>query len=547
MPLPTARRGFEPGGVITPTCSGNLVEWNFGDQRLTVGGSATRFDLAVNFIARLENSDQTNDADLIANGSPATVTTAEYLDESGALVSYSIDQVDVQVREPRIELAQTFSVANADAADLVTVTVTATNSGTAPAYNLQVYDDLAASRFSYAGGVGGNNPPDVVDTLSLGPEQPVFGWSTPAEIAVGDSVSFSYQIRVADDVRPHEVLTNTIEAVWTSLPGQTTALNSGGTIGSAGAVDGMRNGSIPNSGDPVNDYETTAAAQLSVPGVQLTKTDLNPATVPTIGARKQFRIDLLLPEGVTEGISISDNLAAAGLSYVLANNSSYDITYSFSGIATINGLAPAEAALNAFPADQSSGVVSWDIGTITTLSEDDSSTASLTPTLSLNYFARVNNDLDTDAGDPLQNGATAVYLNGATAGQESLSAVAPAVVVSEPDLTLVKSVANVTVGKDTAAAPVAGDILEYRLTLVNTGSSNSTAFDLNIVDTIPDGVVLDSNFTPTASLDGTPLSGFVGLPAGAPAGPLTWGRDNGDGSLDVGAGAATGDHLSLCC
>ncbi|WP_051690058.1 SdrD B-like domain-containing protein [Pelobacter seleniigenes] len=533
---PFSAAGFEPGGVITPTCNGNLVEWNFGDQRLTIGGSATRFDLAVNFIARLENSDQTNDADLIANGSPATVTKAEYLDESGALVSYNIDQVAVQVREPRIELAQTFSVANADAADLVTVTVTATNSGTAPAYNLRVYDDLTATRFSYAGGVGGTNPPDAVDLLSLGPEQPVFGWSTPAEIAVGASVSFSYQIRVADDVRPHEELSNTIEAAWTSLPAQTTALNSGGSIGSAGAIDGMRNGSIPNSGDPVNDYETTAAAQLSVPGLQLTKTDLNPATVPTIGVRKQFQIDLRLPEGVTEGINISDNLAAAGLSYVLANNSSYDISYSFSGIATINGLPPAEAALNAFPADQSSGTVSWDVGTITTLSEDDSSSSSLTPTLSLNYFARVNNDLDTDAGDPLQNGATAVYLNGATAGEENLSAVAPAVVVSEPDVTLVKTVANVTAGKDATAAPVAGDILEYRLTLVNTGSSNSTAFDLNIVDTLPAGVVLDSSFTPTASLDGSALSGFVGLPAGAPAGPLTWGRGNGDGSLDVGVG-----------
>ena len=54
----------------------------------------------------------------------------------------NFDQVDVRVREPRIDLTKSFAVADADAADVLTVTVTATNIGTAAAYNLRVLDDL---------------------------------------------------------------------------------------------------------------------------------------------------------------------------------------------------------------------------------------------------------------------------------------------------------------------------------------------------------------------------------------------------------------------
>ena len=88
--------GFEPGGEITPYCEGNLVEWDFGDQRLTRGTGVSRYGyFAINFIARVENTLATNDGEVISNGHPATVTTAEYLDETGTLISYDIGQTDI--------------------------------------------------------------------------------------------------------------------------------------------------------------------------------------------------------------------------------------------------------------------------------------------------------------------------------------------------------------------------------------------------------------------------------------------------------------------
>ncbi|MGB3212034.1 MAG: SdrD B-like domain-containing protein [Desulforhopalus sp.] len=533
---PYSAAGFEPGGIITPTCTDSLVEWNFGNQRLTKGIVGNRYDFAVSFIALVENSAVTNSGDLISNGNPATIATAEYIDESGTLVSNPFGQVDVEVNEPLIELSKTFNVAEADGEDTLTVTVTATNNGTATAYNLRVLDDLDGTDLSYIGNVSGTAPPDNVDTATLGNNKPIFSWSVPNGIDVGARVSFTFDVRVATHVQPLQILRNSLQGDWTSLPGRTTALNSTATIAENGNIKGMRNGTLPNSGHTINDYETTADSQLTISAVALNKVDLEPITIPTIGAHKLFRVDIDLPEGISTGVSVNDSLNAAGLSYILANNSLFDISYGYEGIVSINGQVPGEAAFNGYPTDGTSGSAVWDIGTVVTETEDDTSKNDLDPVIHIYYYARVNNDLNTDAGDLLQNGVVVTYFNGETGGPETLNAASAAVTVSEPDLTLTKTLANVTPGKGPADPPFAGDILEYRLTAVNSGSSHSTAFDVNLADTLPAGLVLDTGFTPTATINSISVAGFNPLPAGAPVGPLVWGRENGDESLDIHAG-----------
>ena len=80
-----------------------------------------------------------------------------------------------------------------------------------------------------------------------------------------------------------------------------------------------------------------------------------------------------------------------------------------------------------------------------------------------------------------------------------------------------------------------GDILEYAITVDNNG--NSTAYDVNIVDALPSEVAFHMGFVPTASIDLAPAGTFSATPDGLPAGPLVWGRDNGDDSLDIPAGS----------
>ena len=532
---PYAAAGFDPGGQITPTCTDNLVEWNFGDQELTAALDNNLFDFAVNFIARVENTATVNDTDIISNGAPSTNAFISYVNQSAAMITQNFSEFEVEVTEPVIALTKTYESTENDAADVITVTVTATNTGTATAYNLRVLDDLTAvDNLTFLNNVGGTDPPDNVDTTTFGPDQPVFSWA-PANpdfaIAPGETKSFSFDILVGDGVQPDEVLDNTVQADWTSLPAETVALNSGGSIGTNGATDGMRNGSLPNAGDLVNDYETSASDFSTVPPLTISKTDLNPVLDTEIGAHKNFQLEINFPEGVTNGVVVDDQLDATGLSYVLSNNASFDITYSFNNITTINGVAPDETAFNSFPADNTSANAIWNIGTVVTPSEDDTAGVPIiNPSITINYYARINNDLNTDVGDDLQNSVTVNYTNGENAGTEVLTDNTAAITVTEADLAVSKTATAIS------ALPVtAGDIIEHTITIVNNG--DATAYDLNIVDTLPAEFEFDISFIADAELNGTDVTGFVTAPQNSPTGPLIWGRDNADLNLDVPAGS----------
>ena len=544
---PYSDAAFVPGGQITPTCTStgtnDYVEWNFGNQELTAAITNNRFDFPVNFIARVENSAITTEATVISNGGASTNVTTRYVDENGTTITLSHGSVEVVVREPQLVLTKSFAVANADAADVLTVTVTANNTGTANAYNLQVLDDLTAvANLTFTGTTGGTHPPDNIDVVTLGANRPIFSWNLANPnntIAPGATISFTFDVSVDIGASPHEILDNQIQGRWTSLPSINTALNTiTGTIGADGAVNGMRNGALPNSATAPNDYETTASDQVSVLPLTFSKTDLDPAiTSLPVGDHKRFQIDINLPEGTTNAVLVRDNLAFSGLSYVLDNEAAFDISYDFQGIATINGQPPTEAVFNSFPADESSNIVTWDIGTVVTQSEDDLTVNAITPRIRINYYARVNNDANTNVGSTLQNFATLNYQNGETpATTETLTDTTAPITVIEPLLTVSKVLTNETPGKLTTDLPDAGDLIQYVITVNNTG--NSIAYDVNLVDTLPADLFWHSGFTPTATINAVAVAGFVSTPGAQPAGPLVWGRDNGDETLDLPIGGS---------
>ncbi len=72
------------------------------------------------------------------------------------------------------------------------------------------------------------------------------------------------------------------------------------------------------------------------------------------------------------------------------------------------------------------------------------------------------------------------------------------------------------------------------VTILNSGTA--TAMDVNVVDTLPSGLPLYTSFTPTATIGGSAVAGFVATPDNAPVGPLVWGHANGDDSLDIPVG-----------
>jgi uncharacterized repeat protein (TIGR01451 family) len=72
------------------------------------------------------------------------------------------------------------------------------------------------------------------------------------------------------------------------------------------------------------------------------------------------------------------------------------------------------------------------------------------------------------------------------------------------------------------------------LTLRNTGTA--IAHDTTVVDTLSSGLRLLAGSTPTATINGVPMAGFVATPSNAPGGPLVWGQGNGNDALDIPVG-----------
>ena len=239
-------------GDVTPICDDNQVQWAFGDVVLTnpsADRDPNRFTFQLSFIARVDNTVANNDGDTLSNGEPATTATLEWQDEAGTGHSLDYGQVDVLVTEPEITASNFIKAwdiaAHSDAGDEVTVTVTVTNTGTAGAYNLRVLDTLHPDLTYVSGSVAGAGAPDSVDETD--PKAPLFVWADNNPLAVGATREFTFRVSLDTAIEPHTELANSLVADWTSLPGQSTALNPSGQIGDDGSATGMRIGSLDNS------------------------------------------------------------------------------------------------------------------------------------------------------------------------------------------------------------------------------------------------------------------------------------------------------------
>lgn len=531
--------GLPSGAPVSTICSDNVVEWDFGVQTLTIGPATTpyTFDFYIDFIARVENTANTNNAGLISNGSPSTVAYVKYTNSSNVDVTASFAQAQIRVQEPKITLTKTFSQTTADAADTVTVTVSATNNtagNLATAYNLKVRDDFSlATNLSYVGNITAIT--GLAPTASTSGAITTFSWPAGNAIAFGETRSFSYKVLVATGVQPLEIISgnsnNPMQAKWDSLPGITTALNSTGLIAADGDENGMRNGALPNAvAPPINDYQTTPVTPptLTVPAISIVKTDESLGVIPAIGAYKNFKIVISLPEGSSQTVKVEDNLAAGSLSYLL-EKSTPAISYSYSGIVSVNGGAAIADPTN------STGTATWDFGTVVTSTEDDNSTVAINPTITINYSARVDNAgaptvalpaSTSDGGDTLSNSAVVTYRNGATAATATTAAsITTPVIVVEPLITLSKSV---------VAAISTVDLLTpvQRYTLILTaanGALNSTAFDVAIRETLGVGLTYFPGSVAFTVTNGATVIGAIPSISGQ---VLSWNLTNGN-DIDI--------------
>ena len=522
-----ASAGFVPGGTIVPSCTStgtnDFVEWNFGDQELTTA-TGTRFTFPVSFIARFENTAITNDTNVFSNGAPATNATVSYVDDTGNTITLSFASNDAIVREPQIALTKSFSAANTDAGDVLTVTVTATNTGTAMAYNLRVMDNLVGTRLTFLNSVSGTDPPDTIDTTTLGANSPIFSWNAANPdyaIAPGASISFTFTVSVDIDVEPEEILSNTLQASWQSLPNQNTALNSSGSIGADGSVLGMRNGAIPNAGDAINDYETTATATVTVLPVSIDKTRLSDTysvdSNVRIGDIIQYELRLTLHEGTTPSVVLADVLPQ-GLQYEQTVSINGDTTAPYTSVAPFTHANFAGAVVTG---DATTGptTVSWNLGTISNAGDNDAGNNDFV----IIYRARVLNLVHPQVNNIVLTNT--VSLDYTVGGSAALTQTANETInVVQPNLTVSKSAAPA--GGDTVID--ANEIVTYTVDVQNTGTA--PAYDVVLQDVIPVGLRNGAATITVTSI--TLLNGPTVLPTLVPTydastGVAVWNFDTG--------------------
>jgi uncharacterized repeat protein (TIGR01451 family)/fimbrial isopeptide formation D2 family protein len=149
----------------------------------------------------------------------------------------------------------------------------------------------------------------------------------------------------------------------------------------------------------------------------------------------------------------------------------------------------------------------------------------------------LQNTSTNSSGATFSNTASYTYnkVNGDNTTQGSGGAGSTAAMtVVEPKLAIAKTVAYAApTGKGISTPAAPGDVLQYTVTVTNSGTS--MAYDADVQDLLPVNLALVAN-SATATINGVVVSGFVSTPTTLASGALDWGGLNSDGSLDIPVG-----------
>ncbi|MBL4659964.1 MAG: isopeptide-forming domain-containing fimbrial protein, partial [Alcanivoracaceae bacterium] len=351
---------------------------------------------------------------------------------------------NVTIREPVLTIDKTVTPTSADAGDTVTYTVVVTNTGTSPAFDVAISDNLTNAFLNLTSG-SVTTTSGVITTGNTGGDTTIL-IDVPS-IAVSSMVTVTFDV-VLDAATPSgSNLINTAQAAFSSLTGGGriyTPVTDTATVNVVAAV-------VTKSTLPLTSTEQTAG----------TSNQGNPALVDlTIGEEVTFEIVATLAEGVSPSVIITDTLP---------NNAtgSMDVV-SASVISVGTNLTPTIPApmANISPTN----VVSFDFGSVSNTADgvvnsDDQIVIQVTAIV---LDAGVNSGLEI-----LTNNVLVQYNTGLDASDSA------DIEVVEPRLTINKSSPTTTAD--------AGDTITFTLAIANTTAENSSAnaFEVNLIDTIP--------------------------------------------------------------
>lgn len=450
--------------------AGATTTFNFGDLNNVVDANADPADandqIVVRLTALLIDDPANASGDVLTNTS-----TLDYTDGNGNAAQTS-DTADVTVVEPSLDIDKVVDPVSADAGDVVTYTVTSTNSGTGTAYDIVIDDDLADAGLQASGtptirildGGGADVTPGAPDAPTVAFDGGGALQAVIPELAPGQVIEIVYQSVVTDTVLFSSPVDNTAEVTRydSDPPGDETDDN--GRVYDAGLV-----GYTVPSDD----------ATVTTPDASLTKTLIGTADGNTadddvtIGETVTFELVITVPQGNAD-LTLTDvmpeGLAAQSATFIGVNNDSgltSDIVIGTTqtGVGSTGGITIAA----------SGDSVTFDFGAVSVPGENDG--AATDTEIVVQVTAIVEDIGAVTDGATLQNTATLEVVDPAAPGTDLQPDVVAneTVDIVEPDVEIVKS------------SPVGanqGDTVPYSITLTNNGTG--PAYDMLVSDTLSD-------------------------------------------------------------
>ena len=341
--------------------------------------------------------------------------------------------------------------------------VNAPGANAAPAYDLALRDLADADLGAPTVIANPDNPGAAADEGTSGGVTS-YRWNIAGPLAVGATYQFDVEFTLGAGVQPQQTLVNRSSVTWTSL---------------GGAVSGERDGS-----GGVDDYLAYDATPVSVTAgsAHVEKIVKAPGVlVYAVGDLVTYRADFTFGQGVANGVHIIDALPS-GLVFSSAAVSASNVqAYGGGPVAFVSG-----------PSAGDTGSLNFSLGAL------ESTGAG--PDIALEITARVQDIGANINGHTLTNSVSA-QVTSSTGGVLSVMPqnALPVITVMEPSLSFSKVLAS-------GQSSVVGESsqVSYRATAVNSGPG--VAYNVRVLDTLPEGMRLAAPVVTAATLDGAAIT-----------------------------------------
>jgi fimbrial isopeptide formation D2 family protein/uncharacterized repeat protein (TIGR01451 family) len=445
--------------IVGGASDGDDVTLQFGNVSVPVNAVAADNSFVVRITAQVSNILSSQNGDLLTNAARLQFTNPNTL---GTDTIDSVNQPQIEIVEPILQIQKAVSNQSSyDAGDNITYTVNISHhpNSTADAFNVSLIDTLPTQLSSVSIdsviAAGFSNPSSEISSGQV--YVPNIADST-FDMPLGSSIEIVYSGTLSASVQPGELIENSAQIDWQSNDTPNSETRGSGT----GEYDYSESGT-----NGLNDYQGTQSQSFNISQPTFSKTLVTSGN-SVIGEIDSYDLLITLPEGVTDNVSLSDQVPTGytydSLQLITTTAGSTLLSQDFAGSVSID--SQSAAAVDGQD-------VQVDFGQVVVTDDNNAGNNSFVLRVNL-VVSNINNNQD---GTNLNNVADFSYYNSQTSSISILSDSDNAAVV-EPVLQINK----VATSFPTEVGP--GSTITYQIDVSHHPDSSADAVDIVLSDVL---------------------------------------------------------------